>query len=299
MPDTMQHPAKPKNRSAARIATFALLLLLAATPAAGFSRIISLYPAHTENLFYLGAGGRVIGVGRSDDFPPEVKNLPRFSYRGGPERIIAARPDLVLIRPMIARGYPGLIEKLEKTGIRVVSLQPRSVEGMFAYWRELGKLCGRKEAAERMIARFRAKTARFREVAQKLPRGKRKKVYFEAIHRRMKTFAAGSMALFCLETAGGINLAADARSVRNSNIAAYGKERILALADEIEVFLAQKGRMNRVTKETIMAEPGFSVIRAVREGRVYLVPEELVSRPTMRLLEGIALIRKILYGEEK
>jgi iron complex transport system substrate-binding protein len=48
--------------------------------------------------------------------------------------------------------------------------------------------------------------------------------------------------------------------VRNTNIAAYGKERILSKASEIEVLLAQKGVMNRVTVELIKQEPGFQVI---------------------------------------
>ncbi len=276
-----------------------VMLLVAGTSGAGpYRRIISLYPAHTENLFSLGLDREIIGVGTGDDYPPAVRGRNCFSYREDAERIIAARPDLVLIRPMIARGYPGLVEKLEKTGIRVVSLQPRSIDDMYAYWRKLGRLTGRESAAEAMIARFRQEVAAFSSRVEKIPVSRRKKVYFEAIHRRMKTFAPGSMALFCLERAGGINVAADAPAVRNTNIAAYGKERILAKAALIEVFLAQKGRMNRVSREMIVNEPGFSAIRAVREGKVYLVPEELVSRPTMRLLEGIGMIWEILYGSD-
>ena len=42
--------------------------------------------------------------------------------------------------------------------------------------------------------------------------------------------------------------------MRETNIAAYGKERLLARADAIDVYLAQKGRMNPVTVEEILAE---------------------------------------------
>ena len=55
--------------------------------------------------------------------------------------------------------------------------------------------------------------------------------------------------------------------------------------------------MNPVTVEEIRAEPGFAVIRAVREGRVLLVDEALVSRPTMQLLEGIETLRRLLYPD--
>ncbi|MBW2349127.1 MAG: hypothetical protein JRF59_15015 [Deltaproteobacteria bacterium] len=36
-------------------------------------------------------------------------------------------------------------------------------------------------------------------------------------------------------------------------------------------------------------------IKAVREGEIYIVDEDIVSRPTMRLLDGIWEIGRILY----
>ena len=54
-----------------------------------------------------------------------------FSYREDPEKFLAARPDLVIIRPMIDRGYPQFVSRLEKNGITVISLQPQNVEVMF------------------------------------------------------------------------------------------------------------------------------------------------------------------------
>jgi iron complex transport system substrate-binding protein len=101
--------------------------------------------------------------------------------------------------------------------------------------------------------------------------------------------------MFCLETAGGINIANDAVPRSNSNIAGYTKERILQHADIIDVFLAQRGRMNPVTVEMIKEEPGFGAIKAVRNDRVYLVDEKLVSRPTPKLIEGMYLIHRLLY----
>ena len=61
-----------------------------------YKRIISLYSAHTENLASLGAMEQIIGISRSDNFPPEVLSKKRFSYREDPERFIAEQPDLFL-----------------------------------------------------------------------------------------------------------------------------------------------------------------------------------------------------------
>ena len=86
--------------------------------------------------------------------------------------------------------------------------------------------------------------------------------------------------------------------MRDTNIAAYGKERILARASEIDVFLAQSGTMNQPTVELIKSESGFKAIQAVKTGQVYIIDERLVSRPTLRLLEGIFEIGQILYPDD-
>ncbi len=227
-----------------------------------FNRIISLYGAHSENLFALGCREQLIGVSPHEDYPPEAAQKPVFSYHDDPEKFLAARPDLVLTRPMIDRGYPQFVQRLEKSGITVVSLQPGTVEEMIGYWRILGILTGREDPAKHMADRFNRTVARLR-----------------------------------LLTAD-IHPAADAQPVRDTNIAAYGKERILAKAAGIDVFLAQSGTMNQPTVELIKAESGFRAIRAVQTGQVHIIDERLVSRPTLRLLDGIFEIGKILYPDD-
>ncbi len=258
-------------------------------------KIISLYGAHTENLFSLGLDREIIGVSRHEIYPPAVKNKPVYSYHDDAEKFMAAHPDLVLIRPMIARGYRQLVVKLEKAGILVVSLQPRNIDEVYDYWHKLGLLVGRENRAAAMIKGFAEKTRYLSSLTKDIPLSQRKKVYFEAIHSKMKTFSPSSIAMFALKTAGGINIAADTSARHGTNIAAYGKEKILSHADEIDVFLAQKGTMNKVKISTIQGEPGFRAIKAVREGRICIVNEQLVSRPTLRLLQGIYEIGKCLY----
>lgn len=262
---------------------------------APYGRIISLYGAHTENLFALGLDETIIGVSRNEVYPPKALGKKRFSYHDDPEKFLAARPDLVLIRPMIDRAYPRLVGRLEQSGIRVVSLQPGTVEEMYDYWEILGVLTGKREQAKEMAARFRSAVSALRALTSAVPQKKR--VYFEAIHDKMKTFTPRSMAIFALEAAGGINVAADARQVRTTNIAFYGKERILAKADRIDVYLAQAGAMNRPSREMIRTEPGFHLIEAVKNGEIHMVDEMIISRPTMRLLEGIRRIGSILYPD--
>jgi iron complex transport system substrate-binding protein len=258
-----------------------------------YHRIISLYGAHTENLFALGLDKEIVGVSRHEVFPDAALAKPEFSYHDDPERFLAATPDLVLIRPMIDRGYPQLVARLEKSGITVVSLQPGSITEMYRYWETLGRLTGRLAQAREMVRRFKQAAMDFRQTVQSV--SPRKKVYFEAVHSKMKTFTPQSMPVFLLETVGGEYAASGAQSVRGTNIAAFGKERILAAGPTIDVYLAQYGVMNRPRLEDIYNEPGFQVIKAVRNSDVYLIDESIVSRPTFRLLNGMLEIGVRLY----
>jgi iron complex transport system substrate-binding protein len=260
-----------------------------------FQRIVSLYGAHTENLFELGSNDLIVGVSRNEVYPPEALEKPVFSYHDDPEKFLASGPDLVLIRPMIDRGYPQLISRLEENDITVVSLQPSTINELRTYWRILGYLTGKQEQAQSMVSRFDSAVSDYKAKGSAIR--PKKRVYFEAIHSKMKTFSPESMSIFALETAGGINIAQDAQPVRRTNIAAYGKERIMSHANQIDVYLAQYGQMNRPTVDMIKTEPGFSAIKAIRNDEVYLIDEMIVSRPTLRLLEGIQVIAGILYPD--
>jgi iron complex transport system substrate-binding protein len=196
---------------------------------------------------------------------------------------------------MIDRGYARLVSRLEQNGISVVSLQPATIEKMVTYWSILGALTAQQTRAQKMTAQFKHAVLALKALTNSITA--KKKVYFEAIHSKMKTFTPDAMAVFALETAGGINVAQDAKAVRNTNIAAYGKEKILSRGPEIDIFLAQSGAMNRPSIALIKNEPGFQIIKAVANNRIYIIDEQIVSRPTLRLLDGIRTIGRILYPE--
>lgn len=260
-----------------------------------FTRIISLYGAHTENLARLGLDKEIIGRTSEDEYPQSIVAKPEFSGMDNPEKFIAAHPDLVLIRPMLEHSHPKLFATLQQSGITIVSLQPANIDEMYAYWQNLGKLTGKTKESQVMIQEFKSGLAQIKEKFTNIPDNKHPRVYFESIHEMMRTFSPNSISIFSLVSAGGTNVAADAVPRQSTNIADYGKERILSHADDIDVFLAQTGRMNRVDKMTILEEPGFQLIKAIRNGRIELIDEKMVSRPTMRLILGIQQLNEMLY----
>lgn len=260
-------------------------------------RIISLYAAHTENLFSLGLNEEIIGVSGSESYPSAALAKPSYSYREDAEKVIAARPDLVLVRTFIAGNYPDFIKKLETAGIPVAVLYPENIDQFLLCLKKLGKMTGKEKEAGGLVAGFNSRLMKIEEVVAGIPQQERKKVFFETTGD-IKTCTPDSSAAFVLEKAGAVNVAADAKAVKpGSTIASYGQERLLAKARDIEVYIVQKGEMNKVRKEEIYMRPGYQAIKAVRDRQVYLVEEAVVSRPTMRLLDGIAEIGRILYPD--
>ena len=117
-------------------------------------RIISLYSAHTENLYYLGAGDRLIGAYKTSTFPPEAAFLERYDYNGDPETLIAAAPDLVIIRPFVRDKAPDYVRAIENAGITVVSLYPDRFDEFDDYIKKLASLTGTEDRAEELLADF-------------------------------------------------------------------------------------------------------------------------------------------------
>lgn len=260
-------------------------------------RIISLYSAHTENLYALGAGGKLIGAHSTSTYPAAAAFLDTYDYSGDPEKVIAANPDLVLIRPFITRKAPEFVTALENAGILIVSLYPESFNEFDEYIRKLAVLTGTEQAAERELSAFHVNideiTERTGRVADK------QSVFFESTEVNLRTVTPDSMPAIAIQRAGGVNIAADAVAVEDgSSIASFGDEKILELADEIDVYVSQRGAMNAGGDEkSIASRPGFNTVKAVTDGRVFLINEKIISSPTFRYFKGIKELARYMYPE--
>ncbi len=261
------------------------------------SRIISLYSAHTENLYEIGAGEKLIGVYTGTVYPPEAAQLPSYDYKGDPEQVIAAQPDLVLIRPVIARKAPDYVAQIESAGIPVVSLYPDSYEKFADYIARLAQLTGTEAAAQRRLADFYAAIDTVKSVTARVT--EKKTVFMEATESEMRTVTPDSMPGRAIVFAGGINIAVDAQPVeQGSGIAAYGIEKLLENANRIDVYVTQLGPMNAdANPASIGARAGFDTIKAIKEDRVYFITDKLINSPTFRFQKGVAEIARFLYPD--
>src|SRR5439155_27194609 len=89
-------------------------------------RIVSLAPSHTETLFAMGLGSRVIAVEKHSDFPPEAARRAQLDCWPRPplERLVALRPDLVLC--LIEAD--DTIEQMRAARLTVLKLAPATFE---------------------------------------------------------------------------------------------------------------------------------------------------------------------------
>ncbi len=261
-------------------------------------RIISLYSAHTENLYSLGTGDKVIGAQDTSTYPPEAAFLDHYDYDADPEKIIAADPDCVLIRPFITRKVPDFVKALENAGLTVVSLYPETFEDFDGYIEKLAMLTGTEESAKERLAQFHADLNAISEETAGI--AEKQTVFFESTEVNLRTVTPDSMPGLAIKIAGGENAAPDAQPIsEGGTIAAFGAERILALADDIDVYVSQRGAMNAGGDlHSITTRPGFDTLRAVKDSRVYALNEKLISSPTFRFDKGVRELARYLYPDQ-
>ena len=260
-------------------------------------RIIVLYSAHTENLYSLGVGDKIIGVNRTSIYPPDAATKPVYSYRSDPEKVIAAEPDCMLIRPFINRKSPDFVSAVEKAGITVISLYPESFDVFDEYINRLGMMTGTEDVAAEQLEQFYAKIDAISKVTA--PIEPKMHAYFESTETNYRTVTTDSMAARAIEFAGGINIATNVEPItERSSIASYGVEKILSNAEKIDVYISQRGAMNAGgSVHSISIREGFNNIKAVRNGNILVINQKLVSSPTFRYYKGVREIARALYPD--
>ncbi|MDM8535030.1 ABC transporter substrate-binding protein, partial [Clostridiaceae bacterium HSG29] len=257
--------------------------------------VISLYSAHTENLFSIGANRELIGVGAYSIYPYEALLKESYDYRSDPEKIIAIHPDVVIIRPFIERHSPDFVNSLRRTGITVVSLYPDNFEEFDEYIMKLAKIVGKEKTAKKKLEDFYNELDDLKNID--INENEKVGVYFESSDREYKTITKKSMAAFALELAGGVNIATDAIPIEEgSSIAAYGVEKILEKADEIDVYVTQRGVMGAGGNyHSISIRPGFHAIKAVKDKRILEINQKIISTPTFRFVKGVKQLKRTFY----
>ncbi len=277
------------------IAALAVLLtcLAAAQPVAP-KRIVSLVPALTEMLFAIGAGPAVVGVSSFDEFPPEVKTLPRVGALLNPdtERIFALRPDLV-----ITYGSQAELEaQFAAAHIRTFSYRHGGIGTVLQSIRELGRATGRQAGAERVAGGLERRLQEIRARVKGRPRPRTLLVFDRQPQTLREIYVSGGAGFLheMLDAAGGANVFADTpkESVQPS------QEMLIARAPEVIIEVRATGMLEGGNlQEERAAWSALRGVPAVRQGRVHLLVGQYLVSPGPRLADATEALARVLHPE--
>ena len=117
-------------------------------------RIVALAPHAVENVFAVGAGDKLIGVSEYSDYPEQATRLPVVSGFNSIniEAILDLNPDLVIAWE--SGNSPSAIDRLKELGLSVYLDQPKSLSDIAQSMRNIGKLAGTLEQANKTAQEF-------------------------------------------------------------------------------------------------------------------------------------------------
>jgi len=255
-------------------------------------RIVSLTPSATEILFEIGAGDRVAGVTDYCNWPGEAATRPRVGGYSAEsislERVLALRPDLVVSGGPV---HASLRVSLERFGLGVYVFEPNGVEETFKGMEDLGRLTGNDEGAAALVREVRKGFAEVSERTASIPEASRVRVFWEAFPEPLITCGGGSFLNELIARAGGVNVFGDLKA----SWPVVSSEEVVRRAPQ--VILAAEDHGPGLGAEELAKRPGWSVIPAVREGRIRFLPADPVNRTGPRMAQGAALIARALYPE--
>ena len=258
------------------------------------ARIISLVPALTEMLFAVGAGPQVVAVSSYDEYPPDVKSLPRVGALLDPdvERILSLRPDLVVIYG----SQTDLQAQLGRTGIRVYNYRHAGLEGVLNTLRDLGAAVGRATEGERLARDIRSTLDRLRVRVQGRPKPRVLLVFERDPASLRGVFVSGGVGFLddMLEVAGGVNVFADVKreSVQPS------VETILARAPDVILEVRATGLLAATDVADARRVWGtLASIPAVRNGRIHILNGEYLVVPGPRVPQGAEAFARALHPD--
>lgn len=274
--------------------------------------IVSLLPSATEILFAIGAEHDVVGVTHECDYPPHAAALPHLTSSALPQAARAADIDRHVRRALhngsslyhldadlLERLAPGLIVTQELCEVcavsysivdraarrltsdpRIISLEPSSLEDVYANIITLGDLTGNSERAKTLVAQLRDRENTVRSRVAGLP--KKRVLVLEWTDPPM---SGGHWTPGLVEAAGAIPVLGNPGA--NSQVLTWEQIRE---ANPDEVIVAPCGFDLEKTRAAVLEVPQLN------DYSVHLVDgNAYVNRPGPRLVDTIEIFAELLH----
>jgi len=288
-------------------------------------RIVSLIPSATEIIYALGFGDRLVGRSHECDYPAAVRSLPvctepKFNPIGTSAEIDTRvkavlqaaisvynvhrdilrelQPDVIVTQSQCEVCAVSLKEvervacELFDTAARVVGLEPNTLADIYRDIKQVAAALGVPERGHKLVNSMSECIASICAVTQTIP----DKPTVACIEWIDPIMAAGNWVPELVGLAGGVNLFGDA-----GKHSPWMQWDALAAADpDVIVVLPCGFDMPKVREEmpALIGKPGWSQLKAVQTGRVYLTDgNQYFNRPGPRLVESLQIFAEIFHPE--
>ncbi|MCF2130923.1 cobalamin-binding protein [Strepomyces sp. STD 3.1] len=287
-------------------------------------RIVSLLPAATDVVAFLGLSGDLVGRTHECDWPPrDLASVPvvtgadldqdRLTSReisdavGGSahsgsslytldtEALAALRPDVVLTQDLCdvcAVSYERVSRtvRLLDAGTRVLSLEPRTLDDVLDGLVSVGTLLGARERAEQRRAELHTRLGRVRAAVADRARPR-----VVAIEWLDPLWPAGHWVPEQITTAGGTPLLA----APGEHTEPMTWEAVRSARPDVVLVLPCGFPPERTLRERelLTGLPGWQDLPAVRAERVWVLDgPSYFNRPGPRVVRGAEVLAHVLHG---
>ena len=246
-------------------------------------RIVTLAPHLAEGVFAAGAGERLVATVDYSEYPPAAAGLPRIgdAFRLDVERIVALRPDLVVAWDS---GNPRqAAAQLSRLGVPVWSVEIRSPTEIADFIEAVGRATGLGEqaapAAGALRRRLRDRAARYSGAAPV-------RYFYQVDARPLFTINGEHLISRGLDVCAGVNVFAD-----EAGLAFQASREAVIIADPDALFAPSLPD----AADPLGAWRDWPGMRAVRNGALFVLPADEISRATPRFLDSLEEACKLLH----
>jgi iron complex transport system substrate-binding protein len=251
-------------------------------------RIVSLAPSITEMIYFLGLGGRLVGVSRFSYFPKDAQKKPKVgAYTDiNIEKVIALDPDLVVAT--VDGNRRGDVEMLEEAGIPVYVINPRTVNQVLDTIQRLGGVCGVPDRAKTLVSQLRERVVRVAEAVKDRPTP----LVFLVIHMKpLMSVNRTTIHHDLVQLAGG-------RNMTGGEPITYPKLNIEAvLKGKPDVIIISSMERRRESEKVREEWSRWPTLPAVQNGCVYRIDSDLIDRPAPRIVSGLEEMARLIHPE--
>ena len=251
-----------------------------------FPRIVALQPSISVTLAALGKLDHLVACTRwCLDQVPELtgKNLPTLpdSWSATKEELAGLAADLILASvPYRMESLAAILQQ----GTPVLALAPKNLADIYADTRMIASLVDAKEKGETLIARMEQALSNVRKQS---PHAQATRVYAEEWGKPLIHSQPWVNEL--IAAAGGTPIGHPGK---------HSAPEEIATADPDVLLLAWCGAGDRVPLERVVQQRNWQNLRAVRERRMFCIPDEFLNTPAIpSLLDGLACVAAALHPE--